>query len=218
MEQLLVLKIFELPHKFGSNLGFKASGNSIISVNSTRGRHLTDGELLSHSSRRRRHVRLHAGVEKAPTWLPLASEPLHKAFTVAIFRCSAPLFFPSLPPLLRSAMPSPSCIPILGKAYHSSACSWRTQPTRSCSSTLPGNAACCFSSSRPAASPSRALHHGHSSTVSLYSCEAWFQLHWVAMMLCDRLIASFILTVVGTPPSTTACSAVAVVLVDPLPR
>ena len=161
-----------MPHKFGSNLGFKASGNSIISVNSTRGRHLTDGELLSRSSRRRGHVWLRAGVEKAPTWLPLASELLYKAFTVAIFRCSAPLFFPSLPPLLRSAMPSPSCIPILGKACHSSACSWQTQPSSSCSSTLPGNTARCFSSSWLAASPSRALHHGHSSTASLRSCEA----------------------------------------------
>ena len=90
-----------MPHKFGSNLGFKTSGNSVISVNSTRGRHVTDGELLSRSSRRRGHVRLRAGMEKAPAWLPLASEPLYKAFTVAVFRRSAPLFFPSPPPLLR---------------------------------------------------------------------------------------------------------------------
>jgi len=36
-EQLLFLEIFELLHKFGSNLGFKSSGNFVISGNSTIG-------------------------------------------------------------------------------------------------------------------------------------------------------------------------------------
>ena len=61
LEQLLFLENFELPYKFGSNLGFKASGNSVISVNSTRGQHLTVGDLLRRSSRARGHLRLRAG-------------------------------------------------------------------------------------------------------------------------------------------------------------
>ena len=89
-EQLLFLEIFELLHKFGSNLGFKTTGNSVILVNSARGRHLIAGELLFHSGRRRGHPWHRAGIGKAPLWLPLASWP---AF---IARASPPFFF-SLP-------------------------------------------------------------------------------------------------------------------------
>ena len=83
-EQLLFLEIFELPHKMGSNLGFKSSGNSIILVNSNRGGHLTAGDLLLVSRRTRGRLWLRAGVEKAPTWLPCASEPRYKAFTAVV--------------------------------------------------------------------------------------------------------------------------------------
>ena len=52
-EQLLFLEIFELLHKFGSNLKILANGNSVNMGNSARGRHLIAGELLSHSGHRR---------------------------------------------------------------------------------------------------------------------------------------------------------------------
>ena len=92
-----------MTHKFGSNLGFKTSGNSVISVNSTRGRHLTDGEPLSCSSRRRGHVRLRAGMEKAPAWLPFAFEPRYKTFVAVVLRRFSSSVFSTPPPLLRRA-------------------------------------------------------------------------------------------------------------------
>ena len=67
------MEIFELSNKFGSNLEFKSSGNSVNMVNSDHGSHLTDDELLLRSGRRRGHHRLCAGVEKAPAWLLFAS-------------------------------------------------------------------------------------------------------------------------------------------------
>ena len=88
------MEIFELPYKFGNNLRFKASGNSVISVNSVFGQHLTVGELPLASRRARGHVRFRAGVEKAAAWLLLASEPRYKVFTVTIFLRSSALFFP----------------------------------------------------------------------------------------------------------------------------
>ena len=100
-EQLLFLEIFELPHKFESNLGFKSSGNFVILVNSDRGRHLTAGGLLLVSRRARGHLWLHTGVEKTVAWLLLASELCYKVYDAAVFRRSSPLFFPSPPPLLR---------------------------------------------------------------------------------------------------------------------
>ena len=99
-EQLLFLEIFELPHKFGSILEFKSSDNSVNMVNSDRGSHLTDGELLLRSGRRRGHLRLRAGVEKAPGWLLFASWSRFKPTTSPFSSFSIPLLFPSLPPLL----------------------------------------------------------------------------------------------------------------------
>ena len=75
------MKIFELLYKFGSNLGIYTSGNSVIIVNSTRGRHLTDGELLLASRRAHGHLRLRAGEEKAAAWLLRSSWPRFKAET-----------------------------------------------------------------------------------------------------------------------------------------
>ena len=78
-EQLLFLEIFELLHKFGSNLGFKSSGNLVILVNSARGSHLIAGELLTRSGRRRGPLRLRAGMVKAVAWLLLVSKPRYLA-------------------------------------------------------------------------------------------------------------------------------------------
>ena len=76
-----------------------ANGNSVNSMNSTRGGHLTDGEFLLASRRVRGRLWRRAGVEKAATWLLLAFEPCYKVFTVAVFLRSSPLFF-STPSLL----------------------------------------------------------------------------------------------------------------------
>ena len=92
-----------MPHKFGSNLGFKSSGNSVNMVNSNRGSHLTDDELLLRSGRRRGHLRLHAGVEKAPMWLLFASWSRFKPRRSRRSLLSPPLFFQSPQSLLRRA-------------------------------------------------------------------------------------------------------------------
>ena len=92
------MEIFELPHKIGSDLGFKSSGNSVNMVNSDRGSHLTDDELLLRSGRRHGHLRLCAGVEKAVAWLPLASWPPFKACAVVVLLFSSPQLFPTPPP------------------------------------------------------------------------------------------------------------------------
>ena len=102
-EQLLFLEIFELLHKFGSNLYFKSNGNFVNTVNSARGRHLIADELLFRSGRRRGHPWLRAGVEKATAWLPCASGPRFKTEKSSPFFSSSPLFFQSSPPLLRRA-------------------------------------------------------------------------------------------------------------------
>ena len=85
IEQLLFLEIFELLHKFGSNLKILANGNSVNMGNSARGSHLTAGDLLSASKHARGHLWCRAGVVKAVAWLLLASEPRYKAY-VAVAR------------------------------------------------------------------------------------------------------------------------------------
>ena len=66
--------IFELLHKFGSNLMILANGNYVIMGNSARGSHLIAGGLLLGSRRAHGRPQLHAGAGKAPSWLLLASE------------------------------------------------------------------------------------------------------------------------------------------------
>ena len=97
-EQLLFLEIFELLHKFGSNLSFKSDGNSVNMVNSACRLSYTAGDLLLASRRARGRVRLRAGVGKAMTWLLLASWLPFKACVVAVLLLSSSLLFP-LPPL-----------------------------------------------------------------------------------------------------------------------
>jgi len=75
-------------------LGNLASGSSVISVNSTRGSQLTDGELRSSSRRVRVQFRCRAGVDKAAAWLPLASWPSFIAWLSPFVSFSPPLYFP----------------------------------------------------------------------------------------------------------------------------
>ena len=100
-EQLLVLEIFELLHEFGSNLDFKANGNLVILVNSSRGSHLIAGDLLLGSRRARGRPWLRAGAGKAPAWLLLASEPSYKSCDVVVLRRLPSSVFPTSLPLLR---------------------------------------------------------------------------------------------------------------------
>ena len=91
-EQLLFLEIFELLHKFGSNLNLKMKGNSINSVNSVHRLSYTAGDLRFAS--RRGHGRLwrRAGAVKATTQLPCTSEPLYLALAVAVCPRSLAMF------------------------------------------------------------------------------------------------------------------------------
>ena len=91
-EQLLFLEIFELPHKFGSKLGFKASGNSVISMNSARGSHLIAGELLTRSGRRRGHPWLHAGTGRLRRGFSLLLSCALRAYVAAVLLLFIPLF------------------------------------------------------------------------------------------------------------------------------
>ena len=91
-EQLLFLEIFELLHKFGSNLSFKSDGNSVNMVNSAHRLSYTAGDLLLGSRRMRGRPQLRAGVGKVPTLLLLASEPRYLACAVAVRLLSPPLF------------------------------------------------------------------------------------------------------------------------------
>ena len=90
-EQLLFLEIFELLHKFGSNLKILANGNSVNMGNSARGRHLIAGELLIRSGRRRGRPWLRAGAVKALRGFSLLPgrviRPAPSPFFAALFLC-----------------------------------------------------------------------------------------------------------------------------------
>ena len=62
LEQLLFLEIFELPYKIEGNLGNKASGILVNSLNSESRPALTVGELPPASRRARSHLLLRAGM------------------------------------------------------------------------------------------------------------------------------------------------------------
>ena len=64
----------------------------VILMNSNRRSQLTVYDFPSASRRDGGRPWLRAGTGKAPEWLLLASEPLYKDFTVAVFRHSPPLF------------------------------------------------------------------------------------------------------------------------------
>ena len=56
---------------------------------------VTAGDLPQASSHGRGHLRCRAGVEKAPAWLPCASEPRYLALVVAVRPRFLALLFPS---------------------------------------------------------------------------------------------------------------------------
>ena len=101
--KLLFLEIFELLHKFESNLDFKPSGNLVNMMNSARGRHLIAGELLIRSGRRCGRPWLRAGAVKALRGFSLlpgrAIRPTPSPFFAALFLC-----FPN------AAAAAPSCV------------------------------------------------------------------------------------------------------------
>jgi len=90
-EQLLFLEIFELLHKFGSNLDFKTDGKSVIKLNSARRLSYIAGDLRLGSRCARGRLWRRAGMVKAVAWLLLASEPRYKGRDVVVV-----VFLPSL--------------------------------------------------------------------------------------------------------------------------
>ena len=97
MKQLLFLEIFELPYKIEGNLGNKASGILVNSLNSESRPALTVGELPLSSRRARGHLRLHAGMGRL---LRVVSVFLGRVIKLRRRRrcsSSSPLFFPSSP-------------------------------------------------------------------------------------------------------------------------
>jgi len=105
-EQVLFLDIFELPHKFGSNLGFKTNGNSVNLVNSNRGSHLTASDLLLGSRCSRGQFRRRAGVEKLLGAISVCLDRVIKAGTPSPSLFLLPLLF--LTSLIISVEPAPS--------------------------------------------------------------------------------------------------------------
>ena len=97
----MFLEIFELLLKFGSNLKILANSNSVNMGNSSHRSHLIAGDLLLGSRRARGRLWCRAGAEKAPAWLPCASELRYKAFAVVVLRRFLSSVFPTPPPLLR---------------------------------------------------------------------------------------------------------------------
>ena len=91
-EQLLFLEIFELLHKFGSNLNLKMNGNSVITVNSVHRLSYIAGDLRFASRHARGRPRLRASAVKSPAWLPCASEPCYLALAVVVCPRSLALF------------------------------------------------------------------------------------------------------------------------------
>ena len=101
-EQLLFLEIFELLHKFGSNLDFKPSGNLVNMMNSARGRHLIAGKLLIRSGRRRGRPWLRAGAVKALRGFSLLPG---RAIRPAPFFAALFLYFPDAAAIAPSSLP-----------------------------------------------------------------------------------------------------------------
>ena len=186
------MEIFELPCNFGSNLRKLAKGNSVNMVNSDCGRHLTTASFyrvpvaavttFGFVLARRRLMRgffilpgrvLSRRSRRSPPFHFLCFSRRHR-------RCSVEL------------TPSPKHLYHLSKVCLSSAYSLRTHPTEPRCLILPRTATRCLSSSRPVASPSRALQRGRRSTVSRCSCEVLFQLRHDAGMLCALLLDHFV--------------------------
>ena len=138
--------------------------------NSARRLSYTAGDLLLASRHGRGRLWRHAGAEEVHAWLPCASEPLYLALAVAVCPRSFPLFSSHRRRSSIKLLPSNQRPHHRSKACPSSASSLRVLQTRPCGLSSPETRGARSSSSRPAASPSRALRRGQSSTVRLCPC------------------------------------------------
>ena len=147
-----------------------ANGKLVNTVNSVHRRSYTAGDLRFASRRARGRPRLHAGVGKAPAWLPCASGRSLRPKPSPFFVVSLPLF--SRRHCRSSIEPSPSNQRLChhSKVLNSFASSLRTHPTSRSRLTSPNFAARRLSSPRPAASPSSVPRRGQHVTVSLCPC------------------------------------------------
>ena len=157
-------------YKFGSNLNLKTNGNSIITVNSVHRLSYIAGDLRFASRRTRGRPRLRAGMGKAPAWLPCASGRSLRPKPSPFFAVSLPLFSRRRCHSSVELLPSNQRPHHRSKACPSSASSLRVQQTSPCGLSSSETRGARSSSSRPAASPSRTLRRGQSSTVRLCPC------------------------------------------------
>ena len=146
------------------------NGKLVNTVNSVHRRSYTAGDIRFASRRARGRPRLRAGTEKSPAWLPCASEPLYLALAVAVCPRSFPLFSSHRRRSSVELLPSNQRPRHRSKACLSSASSLRVQQTSPCGLSSPETRGARSSSSRPAASPSRALRRGQRVTVILCPC------------------------------------------------
>ena len=91
-EQLLFLEIFELLHKFGSNLALKANGNSEITVNSVHRLSYMAGNRLRRSRRARGGLGFALARERLRHGFSLLPWPSYKALEQSLFFFSLALF------------------------------------------------------------------------------------------------------------------------------
>ena len=144
-----------------------ANGKLVITVNSVHRRSYTAGDFRFASRRARGHPRLRAGMGKAHAWLPCASGRSLRPEPSPFFAVSLPLFSRRHCHNSVERLPSNQCPRHRSKACPSSASSLRVQQTSPCGLSSPETRGARSSSSWPAASPSRALRRGQSSTVRL---------------------------------------------------
>ena len=147
-----------------------ANGKLVNTVNSVHRRSYTAGDLRFASRRAHGRPRLRAGVGKAPAWLPCASGRSLRPEPSPFFVVSLPLFSRRRCHSSVELLPSNQRPCHRSKACSSSASSLRVQQTSPCGLSSPETRGARSSSSRPAASPSRALRRGQSSTVCLCPC------------------------------------------------
>ena len=147
-----------------------ANGKLVNTVNSVHHHSYTAGDLRFASRRARGRPRLRAGVGKAPAWLPCASGRSLRPEPSPFFAASLPLFSRRRCHNSVELLPSNQRPRHHSKACPSSASSLRVQQTSPCGLSSSETRGARSSSSRPAASPSRALRRGQRVTVILCPC------------------------------------------------
>ena len=146
------------------------NGKLVNTMNSVHRRSYTAGDLRFASRCVRGRPRLCAGMGKAPAWLPCASGRSLRPEPSPFFAVSLPLFSRRRCHNFVELLPSNQRPRHRSKACPSSASSLRVQQTSPCGLSSLETRGARSSSSRLAASPSRALRRGQRVTVILCHC------------------------------------------------